>query len=381
MVKYYTPQISRSASGKYQYVQRYTDSSFKGIRRATITIIKDTPQTRLKADQIVKKKIQQKLQKTGLIQSDILTKNVKDTFLTNYKKRGITYNTYLSRKNQLAKFSKLFGNQPINTITTVQLNNYFNDLLYKNNFHNKTVRSYKASLSAFFTYAKTFGYIKTNPMKNIEIFYKDETLKRYERIQNFYLTDEEMALILNDCKKQERRYIYHDLFLWMYLTGMRIGEAAALKCKDIQYNEENGIWYADINGTLLANGEKQPFTKTISSMRKVSLPPQAVEIYKKRKTTKNKFLFLNDNGNPIHTNSVNKFLNRVRERTHIKKDISSHIFRHTHVSKLAEEGYSLEMISARVGHTNSDITRRIYTHITKKSKNSFDKKMNNFKFN
>lgn len=115
-------------------------------------------------------------------------------------------------------------------------------------------------------------------------------------------------------------------------------------------------------------------------MRKVSLPPQAVEIYKKRKTTKNKFLFLNNNGNPIHTNSANKFLNRVRERTHIKKDISSHIFRHTHVSKLAEEGYSLEMISARVGHTNSDITRRIYTHVTKKSRNNFDQQMKNFKF-
>ena len=381
MVKYYTPQVIKLKNGKYQYSQAYIDESISGIHRATTIITKNTPQTRINANKLVKKKIQLRLEKRGLTQSSTSVSELKDEFLKRYKKRGVAYETYISRQTQLKYFAKEFKDQFINTVTTLQLNQYFDKLLYVLDYQNKTVRAYKSSVQLLFKYAKQFGYITTNPMEEVVITYKDEARKRYKRIQDFYLTDEEVALILNDCKKQQRRYIYHDLFLWMYLTGMRIGEATALKCKDIQYNEENGIWYADVNGTLLANGEKQPFTKTINSMRKVSLPPQAVEIYKKRKTTKNKFLFLNDNGNPIHTNSANKFLNRVCERTHIKKNISSHIFRHTHVSKLAEEGYSLEMISARVGHSNSDITRQIYTHITKKAQNDLDQKMASFKFN
>ena len=62
-----------------------------------------------------------------------------------------------------------------------------------------------------------------------------------------------------------------------------------------------------------------------------------------------------------------------------KKQITSHIFRHTHVSKLAEEGYPLSLITDRVGHGDSDITRKIYLHITHKQHLKFDEAIQNFK--
>lgn len=40
--------------------------------------------------------------------------------------------------------------------------------------------------------------------------------------------------------------------------------------------------------------------------------------------------------------------------------------RHTHVALMAEQGVSLEVISRRLGHSNSKITREIYHHVTKK---------------
>ena len=50
------------------------------------------------------------------------------------------------------------------------------------------------------------------------------------------------------------------------------------------------------------------------------------------------------------------------------RKISTHIFRHTHISKLAEIGVPLHVIQRRVGHASEKITREIYLHITNKMK-------------
>lgn len=50
------------------------------------------------------------------------------------------------------------------------------------------------------------------------------------------------------------------------------------------------------------------------------------------------------------------------------KPLSSHIFRHTHISKLAEIGTPIYVIQDRVGHGSSKITQDIYLHVTKKMK-------------
>nr|WP_305068856.1 tyrosine-type recombinase/integrase [Limosilactobacillus equigenerosi] len=51
----------------------------------------------------------------------------------------------------------------------------------------------------------------------------------------------------------------------------------------------------------------------------------------------------------------------------MNKPLSSHIFRHTHISKLAELGVPLYVIQQRVGHNDSRITNEIYLHVTEKA--------------
>ena len=50
------------------------------------------------------------------------------------------------------------------------------------------------------------------------------------------------------------------------------------------------------------------------------------------------------------------------------RPITTRVLRHTHVSLLAESGVPLETITRRVGHDDSDITKRIYLHVTKRMK-------------
>ncbi|WP_370657575.1 tyrosine-type recombinase/integrase [Streptococcus pneumoniae] len=47
-----------------------------------------------------------------------------------------------------------------------------------------------------------------------------------------------------------------------------------------------------------------------------------------------------------------------------KKLFSSHIFRHSHISFLAESGLPIKSIMDRVGHSNAKMTLEIYSHTT-----------------
>ena len=56
------------------------------------------------------------------------------------------------------------------------------------------------------------------------------------------------------------------------------------------------------------------------------------------------------------------------EQLHFNKHISTHIFRHTHISFLSEQGIPLEAIQDRVGHTRGSRVTDIYLHVTQKTK-------------
>ena len=69
---------------------------------------------------------------------------------------------------------------------------------------------------------------------------------------------------------------------------------------------------------------------------------------------------------PIGVAATFKYINN---RKSFYKHIHAHMLRHTHVSLLAEtKKVSLTDIQDRLGHSNSQTTRKIYLHVTEKSK-------------
>ncbi|WP_242069687.1 tyrosine-type recombinase/integrase [Paenibacillus dendritiformis] len=81
-------------------------------------------------------------------------------------------------------------------------------------------------------------------------------------------------------------------------------------------------------------------------------------------------------------------MERLLKKTSIKKEATPHIFRHTHISMLAEAGVDLKTIMQRVGHDNPDTTLRIYTHVTEKMRKDANERIRihfadilNFNFN
>ena len=74
----------------------------------------------------------------------------------------------------------------------------------------------------------------------------------------------------------------------------------------------------------------------------------------------------------------NYFLKNSFRKSEIKKDdfvLTTHVFRHSHISLLAELEVPIKAIMERVGHTNEKMTLGVYTHVTEQMKFNITEKL------
>lgn len=74
------------------------------------------------------------------------------------------------------------------------------------------------------------------------------------------------------------------------------------------------------------------------------------------------FLFAQDNGRPMHPDSVTSWLTKFSKR-HGLPHINPHAFRHTMASMLYFNGVDSVSISKRLGHAQVSTTANIYAHV------------------
>ena len=70
-------------------------------------------------------------------------------------------------------------------------------------------------------------------------------------------------------------------------------------------------------------------------------------------------------GEHLQIAGYEKYL-RVTSEKLLGRHVTPHMLRHTHASLLAANGMTIDEIARRLGHGKSEITRRIYIHVTKK---------------
>lgn len=391
--KEYAVTMSKVGKGKYQYRQKYPDPLLSTpdkivLKAVTVTLTKKTSQAWQQARAILKEKIARKMS-AGKI-SSITLKQLKEYYFEHLDKqdkinKDSKYQSHYIYKSHLNIFlNDVDPSIIVENMTMPYFKRYFDKMLETKSWSYANVR--RAALWNMFDFGVGYGYLNFNPLQNfrlrkLEISQSDLDVN----IEDKYLTDDEYHRLLIEFKKRGRND-YVDFIQFLYYMGLRVGEGGSLRVKDIVKN--NGRYYANINGTLMKRhksgnkrGEfkKKPGAKSESSNRQVYLPPEAVEIYK-RHDLGHKFLFVKKTTkNAIETGSINRYLKRIAADAEINPDkLTSHIFRHTHVSKLAEQGIPLEMIKKRVGHSDSKITEEIYYHITGKARTNFEHQIDIF---
>ncbi|HFU4464099.1 TPA: tyrosine-type recombinase/integrase [Streptococcus suis] len=363
-------------SGKINFVERYKDPYTQKWKRTSVLMEKDTPRIRKEAQKILDAKIKNILANLTTSDATLLEvfdawwkhhqQEIKSTSVRTLSFRVAYLRTIIDPDVKIAKVTAKYAQSIIDSI---------------DGSYDKKKRC-RQLLKQTFDYAISLEYVPSNPIINTLLAKPVKTIADFENITQKYLEKDELRELIDEMYRGKGAKKMAYLAEFLSLNGCRFGEAVAIEPDNVT---ETSI---QIYGTLdyLTNGyrESQKTTpKTDSSWRETLMTTREKEIIEKvleinqfekdmnPKYTDTGYIFVSRNGIPIQDNAFNTSIRAANNRLKkpIQKRLTSHIFRHTLVSILAEKKVPLKTIMDRIGHADSKTTIQIYTHVTKKMKN------------
>lgn len=304
-------------------------------------------------------------------------------WLEKYKKIDLKESSYDRMtdiiKNQINKYP--IGHMEIGAITRDDVQELMSILIDKNYSYSTVKKTYE-TLNEF------FKFIYANePYKNIMLGTIKPTQKSVKvdvkKIDFFDDDDIQKMVEVAGQTKTNGQPIYKmgwGIIGIMY-TGMRIGEALALKWKDVDFKEGN--IYITKSSSLIKNRNKNSdkkyeiiYTtpKTKAGKRIIPMSKNAFDAFNKLKEQQKpisdeEFVLAGDTGNPINIRNIRRLLNTMQIRANTKVQNSGlHVLRHTFCSLLVRNHVDKVVIANILGQEGTDMIEKIYQHVTKEEK-------------
>lgn len=256
---------------------------------------------------------------------------------------------------------------PLNKITHSMQQEKINQLI-EDGFSNSTIKKTNNLLFRVMEKARVDGYVLINPASEI-VFSKNQPIKKAE-----FIDHDKIEPFLADVK---RRNIYHYfLFRLIIETGLRVGEACALTWQDV--DRENNIIHItksyDEKRDILGE-TKTKVNRDVYITKKLSVELfKFLQVHNANKIVNEKlydnkynFIFVNEFGKPLSRSSIHNTMVYCSEKV-LGYKLSIHKLRHTHATLLLESGVPIQVIAERLGHSSSEMTEKVYAHVTNKMK-------------
>ena len=316
--------------------------------RFTITLINNKKKRIFKRGFKSKKEALEYERETILNNSKAVTipfKNAVNQFLE-FKKPRIKESSYEVIANRLRSIT-YFDNLLISEITPIQVSNFQNELI--KTYKPRTIKNINAYIKMVLTWCMRYKGLVNNPFNMVDRL-NLETNKRMDII-----TPNEFYQIIEQVNNDDMKLMLKLLF-W---TGLRIGEARALKSDDIDF--ENKTISVTKTYTHLKGKDVITTPKTKGSIRTIKIDDI---LAKDIKEYLDKALYIIDDDfifrhqKTSYTAKFKKVVLKV-----LKKDLRIHDLRHSHASFLINNGVDVLLISKRLGHTNTTMTLNTYSHL------------------
>lgn len=314
------------------------------------------------------------------IRDSIKLDNWYEKWMNVYKYDSIRDNTKRAYNQVYQKhISPILGKYNIQDITQLQIR----ELLKKKKKEGlgyETRNKIKILLVDIFNKAMIDQFVNRNPAKGI-------TVKRDEERDVQVLSLEDQIAFFDCCKGT----FYDNFFNVALQTGMRIGELAALRWKDVDW--KNNVIH--VTRTLVyqkyEDDDKKTFhfedPKTNSSTRDIPINKQCSIFLKKqfmqKKVIETKaplvkkpdkqfqdLLFTTKYNTPLNSqlvlDAIEKIVNEVnmtRDYTEELEMFSCHCFRHTFATRCFEAGIKPKTVQKYLGHATLQMTMDLYTSV------------------
>jgi integrase len=263
----------------------------------------------------------------------IIAAEIKSSTLQDYRS---SMNTYILPK---------FGNAPLGEIGYLDVKKFASELPCSGKRKNNVL----APLRSIFKMALLSGLIEKNPMDMVRNF-------KVHRADINPLSMEEVKLVLQHVSPR-----FKDFLVVAFFTGMRFGEMAALKWKNVDFKA--GL--IKVRETRVRGVEGRPKTKR--SVRDIRmLPPVAEALEDQSKHTKGEsdYVFLNQYGRPLLPDTMNQHVWKPALKKAGLKYRSLLQTRHTFATLMLDAGELPGWVQQMMGHeTLQMIYEKYYSFI------------------
>jgi integrase len=266
--------------------------------------------------------------------------------------------TKVGRKAHLKIVNEFIGQVKLKDIDSFKIKTFLIEVSkFKNN---PTIRRYKQIINIVLNYAVDDDLISYNPMSKVKFDLSSKTTREVTPVEDDIL---ETYLLQIDIEK------YKFLIQLMIYTGMRVGEAIAIKKSDFNFDKME--YY--IKNSRLRNGKlgdvkkKKPRKGIIHS----ALEELYYEIVYWQDQNKSKFekyyhdndlLICNEDGSPLLYEAIKSYMQRLDDKTGIK--IRPHQMRHTFISNLIlKNEMNPKEVQLLAGHAKVQTTLNTYTKL------------------
>jgi integrase len=353
--------VAKMKNGSWGYRGKYKDPKtglFKDYYKSGFRTKRDA----VSAERVFLEIATQK--KSNLTLDEIFEIYVKDSPRMGIKKST----TVVTEKLFKLHISPYLGNKAISEITQKDCVEWQKAIIAENKYKPATINRYRADLLKVLNYAVKMEYIEKNPAIHLPVY--KEADKIAEKFDNFWEYSEFKKFI--DAAPDT---IYRKLFIFLFWSGCRVGEALALNWEDIDFENKK----IHINKTVANHlaDDRNPVTgdypitspKTVHSMRYIDMQNILFDLLNsmyqhdsKIEGFKKSWYVFGSVHQLNHQNCRQIFISYIKLAG--CKQITLHGLRHSHATWLIQKNIDDTLIAERLGHTVV-MLRTTYAHIYK----------------
>ena len=341
--------------GRIKYGMYYTHYLTGSRKKVTVTFEKDTKANRRIAEDELQKKIEE-INCVERPQNGYTIKELSRLYLSDLKGKVKT-STYNRNRQFCASTTRILGPDTlVERMTSNYIKSEFESTGADPGGLNERLKRFKG----MWRWAYKQGFVDSTVLIDRIDPWRD--LPHKAKIQDKYMEKEELQAVLNSMSKP----LWRDIAEFMALSGLRFGEAACLTADDIDLEER----YIHVTKTLYDRELEITPPKTYDSIRDVYIQKEFLPLCTLLKNRSNGNLIFAPERMEFPYVRYDAFNYQIKKTTEkvLGRRLSTHALRHTHASLCAEAGMDFETISRRLGHSDSDITRQVYVHVTSKMK-------------
>ncbi len=326
-----------------------------------------------------------KLKKGIDIASDNDSFSVWSSYWLSMKEAEVSADQYNLLKSRTEYYVSILGNAKISQIKSFDLQNIINSLAQSNPTTRKptaknTLRSYIQIISAIFEHAVDNRVIDFNPAAKLKIPKGAQTKHRRA------LSETERQWVM------EFKHRAQPAAMLMMLSGLRRGEATALRWSDIDF-EKNTILVS-----RSYNFKQREFKTPKNGKSRVVSIPQVLADYLQMLPKESVYVLTSANGNMLTDTAWKRMFDSYMYclnleygnfiEHHVKfepkqipmtiQTFTPHDLRHTFCTIMYEAGVDVLVAQEQMGHSDVKTTLAIYTHLNTQHKENDMKKMDLF---